>query len=347
MIRPNLVFFSLLSICLLLAPTAPAAAQDAPTLKPAEAPKSDLANPFGKAAKSAQKVPVSPAKGEEEPLTTLKLDVKLVSIFATVVDLHGAPVGGLNKENFVLSEDGHEQKISVFERESALPVSIVLALDTSLSTRRNLPLEVQSAKRFSHAILRAQDVMSLYSFSEVVDEVVPFTANVKQIERGLDRMHFGAATALYDAVQLGSQALLDRRGRKVMVVITDGGDTVSSVDYQAALRSAQEAEAIIYSIIVVPIEANAGRDLGGEHALIQIAEDTGGKHYYAATISGLDAAFQQISDELRTQYLLGYYPSQRLADSEFRRIQVQVQGSAVAEGLHVRHRAGYYTAPSR
>src|SRR5439155_14979694 len=139
-------------------------------------------------------------------------------------------------------------------------------------------------------------------------------------------IRLGAATALYDALYLGSRALESRQGRKVLVVITDGGDTVSKVDYKEALRTAQEAEAIVYSIIVVPIEASAGRDTGGEHALMQLSEDTGGKYYYATSIPQLDQAFRSISDELRTQYLLAYYPERRLADSDFRRIEVKLAG---------------------
>ena len=119
-----------------------------------------------------------------------------------------------------------------------------------------------------------------------------------------------------------------------MVVITDGGDTVSQVDYKEALRAAQEAEALIYSLIIVPIEASAGRDTGGEHALIQISEDTGGKYYYATSAAQLDDAFRKISDELRTQYLLAYYPSQRFADSHFRRIQVNLLMRRLADPLN-------------
>ena len=131
-----------------------------------------------------------------------------------------------------------------------------------------------------------------------------------------------------------------------MVVITDGGDTVSRVDYKEALRSAQEAEAIVYSIIIVPIAASAGRDIGGEHALIQLSEDTGGKYFYATSVSQLDDAFRKISDELRTQYLLAYYPAQRISESDFRRIQVKVTGIASGSNYAVRHRTGYYTSKS-
>jgi Ca-activated chloride channel family protein len=130
------------------------------------------------------------------------------------------------------------------------------------------------------------------------------------------------------------------------VAITDGGDTVSQVDYKQALRAAEEAEAIIYSIIIVPIEASAGRDTGGEHALIQISEDTGGKYYYATSLAQLDEAFRKISDELRTQYLLAYYPSQRYSDSEFRRIQVDLANAPAGANYQARYRAGYYTTKS-
>ncbi len=280
----------------------------------------------------------------EEPSITLKIDVRLVNVFVTVTDQRGAPVGSLDRENFHLLEDGKEQKISVFDKESALPLSIILEVDTSLSTKKDLPLELASARHFAHTILRPIDALSVLQFSEIVDEVVPFTADVKTIDRGIDRIHNGAATALYDAICLGSQALDRRRGRKVMVVITDGGDTVSKYDYRDAVRSAQEAEAIVYSIIVVPVEASAGRDTGGEHALIQLSEDTGGKYYYASSLPQLDSAFRQISDELRTQYLLAYYPSQRLSDTEFRRIQVTIHGVTDVADFRVRHRTGYYSS---
>jgi len=284
------------------------------------------------------------ASAAQEPETTLKVDVRLVNVFVTVTDSHGAPVGSLLKENFRLKEDGKEQKIAIFDRESELPLSIVLAVDTSLSTRKDLPLELSSARKFAHTILRPQDGLSLYKFCEEVSEVVPFTSDLKRIDAGIDRIRNGAATALYDAIFLGSQALGKRQGRKVMVVITDGGDTVSQVDYKQALRAAEEAEAIIYSIIIVPIEASAGRDTGGEHALIQISADTGGKYYYATSLMQLDEAFRRISYELRTQYLLAYYPSQRYSDSEFRRIQVDLASApAGAAGYQARYRAGYYT----
>ncbi len=281
-----------------------------------------------------------------ESTPTLKVDVKLVNVYVTVTDAHGGPVGGLKKENFRLQEDGKDQTIAVFDKESAAPISIALAIDTSLSTRHDLPLEQASAKRFAKDILRPVDALSVFGFSEVVLQSTSYTSDLKRIDDGIDHIQLGAATAMYDAVYLASRSLDRRKGRKVLVLITDGGDTVSKMDYQEAVRAAEEAEALVYSIIVVPIENSAGRETGGEHALIQLAEDTGGKYYYATSMSQLDDAFHEISDELRTQYLLAYYPSQRTSNSQFRRIAVSVSGPPDAAEYRVRHRAGYYTFKS-
>lgn len=301
---------------------------------PGQTQKTDP-NPFGKA-----KAPPSAAAGDD---STLKVDVKLVSLFVSVTDPRGAPVGDLQKENFSITEDDVPQKIAVFSRESSVPLSIVLAIDTSLSTKKDLPVELVSARKFAHAILRPTDTLAVYKFSEIVTQVVPFTNDMQSIDRGIDNIRVGAATALFDAIFLGSQALDKRQGRKVMVLITDGGDTASQTDYKGAVRAAQEAEALVYSVIIVPIEASAGRDTGGEHALIQLSEDTGAKYYYASSMNQLDEAFRKISDELRTQYLLGYYPVKRFAESDFRQLEVTVSGNS---SLHVRHRTGYYTAKS-
>src|SRR5579863_895341 len=290
---------------------------------------------------------VPPAPPQKQPSTTLKVDVNLVNVYVTVTDDQGSPVGGLTKDNFVLKEDDQEQRIAVFDRESAKPISIALAIDTSLSTRHDLPLEQASAKRFAHAIIRPVDAMSVYAFSETVNESTRgYTSDLKRLDDAIEHVRMGSATALYDAIYLASRALDKRTGRKVIVLITDGGDTISKVDYKEALRAAEEAEALVYSIIVVPIENSAGRETGGEHALIQLSEDTGGKYYYATSTSQLDDAFRKISDELRTQYLLAYYPSQHTSFSEFRRIQVGVSGVPNASAYHVRHRAGYYSVKS-
>jgi Ca-activated chloride channel family protein len=287
-----------------------------------------------------------PKQSTSDSTSTLKVDVKLVNVYVTVTNGQGGPVAGLKKENFTVQEDGRDQTISVFDKESAVPLSIALAIDTSLSTRHDLPLEQASAKRFARLILRPVDALSVFGFSETVVQSSSYTADMKRVDDGIDHIRLGAATAVFDAVYLASRSLGHRQGRKVLVMITDGGDTASKMDYKEAVRAAEEAEAIVYSIIVVPIESSAGRETGGEHALIQLSEDTGGKYYYATSMTQLDDAFHQISDELRTQYLLAYYPSQRLSSSQFRRIDVGVSGAPESASYRVRHRAGYYTSKS-
>jgi len=328
-----------LAVCLLLASSA--VAQEPAPASPAAQPPAQQ-----KQSHPVPHPPERPQQQEDDSAATFKVNVKLVNVFTTVTDANGAPVGGLKKEDFKIYEDGVQQNIAVFARESALPLSIILGLDASLSTRKDLPLEIESAKRFSRAILRPQDGLSVMEFSEIVKEVVPFTSDERRIEQGITRIQSAGATALYDAIFLGASALEKRKGRKVMVLITDGGDTMSQTSYQESLRAAQISETILYAIIMVPIEANAGRDLGGEHALIQMATDTGGKYYYATSINQLDRAFRQISEELRTQYLIAYYPPKKSSE-EYRRIKVEVDPAAAnlapGTGLHVSHRTRYYT----
>ena len=296
-------------------------------LAAAQASSGQTAKP-GERAKPGQTAKPSEQQGNQQQ-PTFRVTVRLVNVFTTVTDSHGAPVAGLTKDDFRVLEDGIPQTISVFDRESELPLSIALEVDTSPSTERDFKLEIASAKKFVRSILRPVDRLSLFQVTENVDQLTGFTSNMRTID-------------------LGAEALMDREGRKVMVLITDGGDTTSKATYASALRRAQQAEAIVYSIIVVPVEADAGRNLAGEHALIQISRDTGGKYYYASGTKGLEGAFRQISEELRTQYLLAYYPNRQLAESPFRRIQVEVKKKdADGKPYQARHRAGYFTAPAR
>ncbi len=270
----------------------------------------------------------------------LRLDVKLVNVFVNVTDSKGAIVGGLSREDFAISEDGRPQQIAVFERQSELPLNLTLAIDTSGSVFKDRAIETDASRRFVRALMRKQDQMSLLEFATFVREVTPFTNKVAQIDHGLGSLRGGDATALYDAIYLGSQRLGRKEGRKVLVLVTDGGDTAKSTTYTEALEQALRNEVIIYSIIDVPIEASAGRDLGGEHALITLAEQTGGKYFYASD-GGLDKAFARVSEDLRTQYLLGYYPHHQEPGRAFHRLQVKIPRAA-GESFNIRHRTGYY-----
>jgi Ca-activated chloride channel family protein len=280
---------------------------------------------------------IAPLAAQE---TTLRVDVKLVNVFVSVTDRNGAIVGGLKREDFSVKEDGRPQTIAVFERQSEMPLNLTLAIDTSGSVKKDMAEEASAAHRFVHAILRLQDQMSLLEFATEVRELSPFTNKIAQIDRGLNQLHADYATALYDAILLGSQGLGRKDGRRVLVLVSDGGDTAKSTTYQEALESALRHEVMIYSIIDVPIEASAGRDLGGEHALIALSEQTGGKHFYA-NAGGLDAAFAQVSDDLRTQYLIGYYPHNQEPGRSFHRIDITVP-RASTDDFNVRHKTGYY-----
>lgn len=311
---------------MLLARNALAQEQPAPTSS-SSAPSGNLAAPSGN-------------------VPDIKVDVRLVNVFVNVSDQSGAPVAGLTRDDFLLSEDGKPQKIAVFERESGVPLSIVLAVDTSGSVHRDMRLEVRAAKDFVHSMLRPQDEIELLEFDENVRERVPFTSNPRSIDNGLDRMERGSATALYNAIYLASQSLAARPGtsprRKVIVLVTDGDNTVRGMRYPQAVEQAQRAEAMVYSLIIVPVMADAGRDTGGEHALIQMSRDTGGKYYYVEEPRDLERSFEQVSEDLRTEYLLGYYPSTRDTDGSFRTIDVQMKDPALAAKYTLHHRIGYY-----
>jgi len=274
---------------------------------------------------------------EDKPL---RLDVKLVNVFVNVTDQTGAIVGQLTQDDFKIFEDGRPQKIAHFERQSEMPLNLTLAIDTSSSTYKDRGIEQQAAKKFVHALIRSQDRMSVIQFNTYVDELAGFTNNVAQLDRGLDHMRGAGGTALYDAIYLGSRGLGKREGRKVLVLVSDGGDTVKGSTYDEALEQALRNEVMIYSIIDVPIEASAGRDSGGEHAMITLAEQTGGKSFYAFE-GGLDKAFQRVSEDLRTQYLIGYYPRNQEPGREFHRIEVTIPRAA-KDAFNIRHKTGYY-----
>ena len=271
---------------------------------------------------------------------TISVNVRLVNVFVNVTDSQGAPIPGLTRDDFALSEDEHPQKIAVFERQSELPLEIVLAMDTSGSVHKDFGLEQDAARHFVHSLLRPVDDLDLMEFSDNVREVVFFTNNAGRVDRGLTGMGRGAATALYSGIFLASQVLAPRFGRKVLVIVSDGGNTVKGTTYDEALEQAQRGEVMVYPIIDVPIAASAGRDLAGEHALITLAQQTGGKYYYADS-STLDKTFAQLSEDLRTQYLLAYYPANRVGTG-FRTISVKLRSPAAGEGYVVRNRPGYY-----
>lgn len=272
--------------------------------------------------------------------TTFHVDVKLVNIFVNVTDKNGAIVGDLTKDDFAIFEDNRPQQIAVFERKTNVPLNLTLAIDTSGSVRKDLDEEANAARRFAHVILQPKDQMSVMQFATNVSELTGFTNNLARIDRAVNGLRSDYATALYDAICQGSVKLGKQEGRKVLVLVSDGDDTVDSSTYAQAVEAALRNEVMIYSLIDVPIEASAGRDLGGEHALIALSEETGGKYFYVGE-GGLDKAFAKVSDDLRTQYLIGYYPRNQEPGRVFHRIVVTIPRAA-ADEFNVRNKTGYY-----
>lgn len=287
-----------------------------------------------------------PSDVSAEQFPTIRAESRLVSVALNVVDEHGAPVGGLTMADFDLSEDGRPQKIAVFDKESATPLRVVLALDASGSVFSDAKLEQEAAKKFVRSLLRTQDRIDLMGFADQVTEVVAFTNEAKRIESGLERIPRGDATALYDAVYLAGQRLSEERAagaRKVIVLITDGENTTRHGSYDAALEETLRAGAMVYALIIVPVAADAGRNVGGEHALIQMSQDTGGKYYYVEDKHDLAPAFAHVSDDLRTQYTVGYYAPSRGKDmSGLRQIRLQLRDPALRAQYSLRYRMAYY-----
>jgi Ca-activated chloride channel family protein len=274
--------------------------------------------------------------------STFRVDVNLVRILATVKDRTGRLIGNLEKEDFTVLDNGASQQVAVFERRTEQPLLVSLLIDNSGSTAKDLKYEIESVNRFLRALFNEgnpKDALALYSFNYEVRKLTNFTRNQSSLERGLKGMKGEAGTSLYDAIFLAARELEDRDGRKVIVVVTDGGDTTSVKDFHAALKAAQLSDAVIYSILVMPITNDAGRNIGGENALTTLGERTGGRVFAPNLGPGIDKAFADILRELRTQYLLGFYPKNvPLTADPFHKLDIKVRG----DDLRVSSRNGYY-----
>jgi Ca-activated chloride channel family protein len=275
----------------------------------------------------------------QEPL--IRVDVNLVRVIATVKNPAGELVGSLTADDFEIQDNGIPQKVAVFERQTQQPLNVALLMDTSGSTAKDLKLEVQAIERFLRAFFaegNPEDRIAIFTFNYEVKARSTFTRNRRGLERALRGLKGEAGTAVYDAIFLASEALEDRDGRKVMVVVTDGSDTASRTDFHRALKAAHLADAVIYPIVVVPITNDAGRSTGGENALTTMAERTGGRPFFP-DVPSLDTAFVEILRDLRTQYFLGFYPKDvPPSDNPFHRLDVRVR----RPGLQVLARNGYY-----
>jgi len=272
--------------------------------------------------------------------SSIHVDVSLVSVIASVLDANNRPAPDLHQDQFEIYEEGKPQKIEVFEPETQQPLDLALMIDSSLSEIKELQFESDAAARFIAQVVRPDDRVGIFEFADTVTQLAGFSGNVPQLQAAVKRVTPGDGTALYDAVYLGSDALgkapSDRR--KVLILITDAGETTSRADFETARRAALRAEALIYTIVMRPVKNENGRNTAGEHALETIADSTGGAMYYPDEVSQLDAIFERINRELRTQYRLAYYPQPRPPQGTYRSIEVRVKGN-----YKVRYRKSYYS----
>ncbi len=290
---------------------------------------------------------VGALEAQQQALPVFSTDVRLVLLPVTVKDAHNAPIGDLNRGDFTILEEGEPRELAVFERRTNRPLSVALMVDASLSTAIELRYERRSASRFLSRLLgptsQESDVAAIYSFSDNVEALSAFTRDHSKLEKALDRVRPQTGTSVYDAVLLVAKELSAWDGRRVIVMITDGGDTTSRYRFADALRAAHDAEVAIYPLIVLPIRSDAGRNRGGEHALVTLSENTGGEAFVQHGARDLDAAFAEVLRNLRTQYLLGFYPRGEVVNRQerFRGIEVQ----AHREGAVVLARSGYFADP--
>lgn len=268
----------------------------------------------------------------------LVVDVDLVTVLASVTTPEGALVPGLSRHDFHLFEDGTPQEIALFARESDRPLRLQLLLDSSLSITTELGSQQEAAIDFLRVVVKPGDRVSILQVSEDVVELVRETFSPRAMAKALRSIRPRGGTSLYDAVYLASQALSLSRGRRVILIVSDGTDTTSRVSMEECLRQVLASEAVVYVLLVQPIKSEAGRNLAGERSMIYLTRETGGRTFMVASPDALRESFARIGEELRTQYLLGYYPRQDREPEEFRRIRIEVD----LAGAQVRARSGYY-----
>lgn len=290
---------------------------------------------------------------------TLKVNVNVVNIYAVVRD-HKRLVPDLNKDDFEVTEDNVPQQIKYFSKQTDTPLTLVLAIDTSPSQERVLMAEQAAAKQFASQIMRPKDAFAVLHFDVEVELLQDFTGSLSYLNKAIDSTQIngggggplpgtfpttGGATHLYDAVYLASHDMLRSEiGRKVVILLTDGEDQGSQLTLDQGLAAAQKSDVIIYSILISDrgFYARAGIGYGGEGVLNKLSNETGGHVFRANNERNTTDAFNEIANELRTQYLLGYSPTNNKADGTFRHIKIRV----VKDGHYdVQARRGYY-APS-
>ena len=322
----------------------------------------------------APPVSTAPAAPEDDQsVATFKIQVNLVNIYFTVKDKNGGLVPHLTKNDCSVAEDKIPQTLKNFIAETDQPLTLGILLDTSGSQQRVLPLEQEAGAEFLQEVLRSKDEAFLLSFDVDVDLLQDYTNNAHQLARGLNKAQINTAggngaagipgigggpvpvhgtpkgTLLYDAIYLAAnQKLNQETGRKAMIILTDGDDQGSTTTINEAIAAAQRSNAIIYVILIADTEFYGSYNMGysGYSAAKKISEETGGRLINVGNNGKkLQAAFQQIQDELRTQYVASYTPTNAKLDGTFRHIAVDCKNSG--NELKVQVRRGYFAPGAR
>jgi VWFA-related protein len=317
----------------------------------------------------APPVSTAPAPADEEaPVATIKLNVNLVDLFFIVKDKAGNLVPHLNKDDCTVSEDKVPQTLKSFVAETHQPLTLGILLDTSGSQQRVLPLEQEVGGQFLERVLKSKDEAFLLSFDVNVDLLQDYTSNSHLLAHAMSKAEINTAggngaagipgagggtiptigdpkgTVLYDAVyQAANQKMNQETGRKAMILLTDGEDEGSDHKINEAIAAAQRSNVIVYTILIADRGFYGGFGYSGYSAMRKMTEETGGRLIDVGNNGNkLEAAFQQIEDELRTQYVATYTPSNAKLDGSFRKLSVECRG----DGMKVQVRKGYFaTAP--
>jgi len=306
--------------------------------------------------------PVSnaPAAPEEDSVATFKIEVNLVDLLFTVKDKNGNLVPHLTKNDCSVQEDKVPQTLKSFVAETSQPLTLGVLLDTSGSQMRVLQLEKDAGSQFLQRVIKPKDEAFLLGVDVNVDLLQDLTSSTRLLTRALSKAEINAGvglgpgpvptshprgTLLYDAVYLAShEKLTQENGRKALILLTDGEDQGSRVKIEEAIAAAQKANAVVYVILIADVEGYLDQGIGyfGYSPMKKLAEETGGRVINVGNNNKkLVAAFGQIEDELRTQYLLTYTSTNANRDGKFRRIAVECRGDKDND-LKVQVRKGYY-----
>ncbi|MDM7996113.1 MAG: VWA domain-containing protein [Acidobacteriota bacterium] len=272
---------------------------------------------------------------------TYRVSVDLVNVLCSAFDKNtNSFVTNLTQDDFTVFEDGQKQEIKNFARETNMPLTIAMLVDTSDSVAPKLKFEQEAAISFFQSILREKDRAMLVEFDSGVTLLQDFTSDPNKLAREIRKLKAAGGTALYDAIFMTcDEKMIRETGRKAIIILSDGDDESSNTTYQQALEMALRAEATIFAISVSKggfFGVEESRE--GDTVLRNMARETGGRVFFPFKLSELDDNFRRINQELRSQFSIGYYSTNTARDGSFRKIEIK----AAERGLQLRHRRGYY-----